>query len=253
MSNDLNQNERVSMKGAIWVAWGEKHLEIAAKSARTFKQHNPECGTALFSIEDVESDAFDQVIVKPELQKLAGLATRPKVACLADTPFEKTIFFDTDTLILKNLDPAYDVLDKYDIAGCQVLLWQRPRHGERHRVDVPTLVPQINTGVLVYSSSEHTLEFMRQWNKNFEASWDDNVTCDQVSFRETLWESDLKFHVLPEQMNKRLVEPSELIYTDKPEPMVVHLPILTPAKTWHHKLRQKISEWYYMNVSPKRG
>ena len=31
-------------------------------------------------------------------------------------------------------------------------------------------------------------------------------------------------------MNKRLIDPCEIIYTDKPAPMVVHLPILTPAK-----------------------
>ena len=234
------------MKGAVWVAWGNKHIDSAVKSAGSFKKKNPKAGTALFTIEPFKHDVFDKVIVKPELEAIKSLATRPKVACLSYTPFESTIFFDNDTLILQNLDPAYEILQKYSIAGCQVSLWQKPRHAEIHRVKVPLLFPQINTGVLVYSGSKETRAFMQRWNANFEKSWDVGVTCDQVSFRETLWESQLEFYVLPEQMNKRLIDPCELIYSDKPPPMVVHLPILTPAKTWRHKLRQRISEMYYI-------
>ena len=143
-------------------------------------------------------------------------------------------------------------MNKYHFAGCQVSLWQRPRHAGTHRLKVPLLFPQINTGVLVYSGCEETRNFMRLWNTNFQKSWDDGVTCDQVSFRETLWESNLNFYVLPEQMNKRLVDPSEIIYTDKPAPMVVHLPILTPSKSWHHKIRQKISERYYLGQNYRK-
>ena len=234
------------MNGAIWVAWGEEHLKTAVKSAKSFKSFNPEYGTALFTIDPFSHDIFDTIIEKPELRNFKGLFTLPKIACMSESPFEKTIFFDNDTLTLANLTPAFAVLDKYDIAGCQVLLWQRPRHAGKFDADVPLLCPQINTGVLVFSNSPTTKEFLKTWDKTSRLSYENGETCDQVTFREAIWKSDIKFHVLPEQMNKRLIDPCELIYTDKPAPMVVHLPILCPANTPFRRLRQKISELYFL-------
>ena len=239
------------MNGAIWVAWGEAHLETAVKSAKSFKRFNPDLGTALFTVEPFSHDIFDQVIEKPELKDFKGLFTLPKIACMPETPFERTIFFDNDTLTLNDLAPAYAVLDKYNIAGCQVSLWQRPRHAGRFKADVPLLCPQINTGVLVYSRAKATIDFLKYWDESSRRSYDGGETCDQVSFREAVWTSDIKFHVLPEQMNKRLIDPCELIYSDKPKPMVVHLPILTPAKTRVRRIRQKISGLYYLGWGSK--
>ena len=137
------------------------------------------------------------------------------------------------------------MLDKYDIAGCQVLLWQRPRHAGNFDADVPLLCPQINTGVLLFSNSPTTKEFLKTWDKTSCLKYENGETCDQVTFREAICKSDIKFHVSPEQMNKRLIDPCELIYTDKPAPMVVHLPILCPANTPFRRLRHKISELYF--------
>ena len=108
------------MNGAIWVAWGEEHLKTAVKSAKSFKRFNPEYVTALFTIDPFSHDIFDTIIEKPELRNFKGLFTLPKIACMSESPFGKTIFFDNDTLTLANLTPAFAVLDKCDIAGCQV-------------------------------------------------------------------------------------------------------------------------------------
>jgi hypothetical protein len=236
------------MNGAIWVAWGEDHLKRAVKSAQSFKRFNPELGTALFTIDSFSHKIFDKIIEKPELKGFTGLFTLPKIACMSETPFERTIFFDYDTLILADLNSSFSVLDKYDLAGCQVLLWQRARHAGKFEAEVPALCPQINTGVLVYTSTPTTIKFLKYWDEISRRSYEVGETCDQVTFREAIWTSDIKFCVMPEQMNKRLIDPCEIIYTDKPAPMVVHLPILTPANTVWKRVRQKISELYFLGL-----
>ena len=82
---------------AIWVAWGEEHLKTALKRAKSFKSFNPEYGTALFTIDPFSHDIFDTIIEKPEPRNFKGLFTLPKIACMSESPFENTVFFDNDT------------------------------------------------------------------------------------------------------------------------------------------------------------
>ena len=102
------------MNGAIWVANGKEHIETAIRSSHSYKLLNPGLKTALFTDSEVTYPEFDFQFSIPD-----G-TLRPKIDMLASTPFEKTIYFDNDTLILKNLDLAYELLDNCDIAGCQV-------------------------------------------------------------------------------------------------------------------------------------
>ena len=130
------------MNGAIWVANGKEHIETAIRSSNSYKLLNPSLKTALFTDSEVTYPEFDFQFAIP------GGTLRPKIDMLANTPFEKTIYFDNDTLILKNLDPAYEILDNCDIAACQVLLWHRPRHNKKGRGTVPSFFPESNCGGL---------------------------------------------------------------------------------------------------------
>ena len=230
------------MNGAIWVANGKEHIDTAIRSSHSFKLLNPSLKTALFTDSEVSYREFDFQFAIPE-----G-TLRPKIDMLACSPFEKTIYFDNDTIILKNLDPAYEILDSCDIAGCPVLLWHRPRHNKKVRVSVPTLFPEINCGVLVYKKSIKTTAFIKKWSTEFKKA---GLKTDQTTFRECLWESDLKFLALPEQMNKRFIEGCEVIYSDKRKPYVVHLPALRPAENWVRRIQTYLVISYWKRTSQK--
>ena len=231
------------MEGALWVATGQAHVETAVESAKTFKIFNPGKSTALFTDERIEKDAFDFV------QMIPSDVIRPKIDMLSSSPFDRTIYLDNDTMVLGDLSSAYQILNKFDMAGCQVQLWQKPRHNRKYRIEVPILFPEINCGVLVYKKSKKTDDFFLRWSKEYLAS---GLKIDQTTFRETLWDTDIQFCVLPEQMNKRLIDPCELIYTDKPASMIVHLPILRPTKSIFRKLRQNISKFYFLGKNAHR-
>ena len=106
------------------------------------------------------------------------------------------------------------------------------------------IITGFSIGVLLYKKCVKTDEFFKRWSHEFRKS---GLNVDQTTFRETLWDSDIKFHVLPEQLNKRLIDPCELIYTDKPSPFIVHLPVLRPAKNLFQKFKSALSRRYYLS------
>lgn len=211
-----------SHRGIVYVAWGRAHVDVARLSAATVKASNPDLQTAIWCHADDDTTGFDHAFVIPE-----GLK-RPKVNVLADSPFAETLFLDNDTSVRADLSSLFDVLQAYDMAGAQVVLWHRPRHLKKIARTLPDAFPEINTGVLLYRRNDRTRAFFEAWAARFAAS---GHGIDQPSFREALWEAeDLRFHTLAPQFNKRVFEASELIWSDQPRPRILHLEILRPTK-----------------------
>ena len=212
---------KTAHRGVLYIAWGQAHVDVARRSAASVKRHNPALGTAIWCAADDDTSGFDHAFVIPK-----GL-NRPKVDLLTETPFDETLYLDNDTLIRADLASLFDLLQKFDLCGAQVILWHRPRHNKRWRSDVPETFPEINCGVLLYRRSQNVNDFFNQWSAAFVEA---GFKVDQPTFRELLWESDLRFYVLPPQFNKRVFEASELIYSDAPPARIFHLELLRPPK-----------------------
>ncbi|WP_132242171.1 hypothetical protein [Primorskyibacter sedentarius] len=214
--------DRTGGRGVMYIAWGSAHVDVARRSAASVKKSNPGLQTCIWCAADDDTSGFDLSFVIP-----AGLK-RPKVDLLPDTPFDETLYLDNDTIIREDLSSLFDLLQKFELCGAQVMLWHRPRHRKIWRKEPPDAFPEINCGVLLYRSSDRVFDFFRDWSRAFiEAGF----RVDQPTFRELLWESDLRFYVLPPQYNKRIFEGSEVIWSDQPKPRIVHLPILRPQKS----------------------
>ncbi|MDU8910140.1 hypothetical protein [Aestuariicoccus sp. MJ-SS9] len=208
-------------RGVLYIAWGTKHVDVARRSAASVKKHNPDIQTAIFCHAGDDTSGFDHGFVMPE-----GLP-RPKVDLLADSPFEETLYLDNDTMIRADLGSLFDLLEKFEICGAHVMLWHRPRHNKVWKTKIPETFPEINCGVLLYRKSDRTTAFFRDWSRAFVEA---GFGIDQVTFRELLWHSDIRFYVFPPQFNKRIFEASELIWSDQPKPRILHLEILRPQK-----------------------
>lgn len=208
-------------RGVLYIAWGTAHVEEARRSAATVKRSNPALGTAIFCNAGDDASGFDTAFPIPE-----GLK-RPKVDLLPDSPFDETLYLDNDTAVRGDLAGLFDLLQKFELCGAHVALWHRPRHNKVWRKAPPDAFPEINCGVLLYRRSERTTAFFRAWSHAFATA---GFGVDQVTFRELLWESDLRFHVLPEQYNKRIFEASEFVWSDKPRARILHLKLFQPQK-----------------------
>ena len=209
-------------RGVVYVAWGAAHVDVARRSAASVKKSNPWLETAIFCAADDDISGFDMSFVVPD-----GLV-RPKVDLLWQSPFDQTLFLDNDTIVRDDLQSAFRLLEKYDMCGAHVILWHRPRHTKTWQTELPDAFPEINTGVLLFKKNDKTTAFFKAWSANFAQA---GFKVDQVTFRETLWASNLNFYVLPPQFNKRVYELSEPIYSDQPRPRILHLNILRPQKS----------------------
>ncbi len=106
---------KTAERGIVYVAWGEKHVLEAARSAATSRYP-----TALVtcSPQFVPAGAFGEVIVE-EFRDFAGLHPfYRKLAGLRRSPFAVTVFLDADTAVVgADLDLGFRQAEKFGFAA----------------------------------------------------------------------------------------------------------------------------------------
>jgi hypothetical protein len=158
----------------------------------------PELPIAIFvEIEaELPSGLFDEIsiIQRPVFSVLE------KVRLFRFSPFQKTLFLDTDTVVLEPIQELTRLLDRFDLA-CAHAPWRQ----SREIPECPESFPELNTGVILYRRSPKINRFFRTWERHFE-QLDDLSTKnypDQPAFRKSLFLSNLHFTVLPPEYNLR--------------------------------------------------
>ncbi|AJE45463.1 putative nucleotide-diphospho-sugar transferase [Celeribacter indicus] len=185
--------------GVLFVASGPDYVDLAVQSARSLRAHEP--GIAIDLVTDLPENLpaglFDRVSACPDMHP------REKLRAMPATRFARTLYVDCDTLFLAPLGDLFGLLDRFDCALAHDVRrdWELIRQGRDHVT--PYAFPQHNSGVLLYRRSEAMLAFLAEWAARFFA--DDTISRDQVILKDLLWESDLRFYVLPPEFNLRRV------------------------------------------------
>jgi hypothetical protein len=180
------------------VASGADYRDLAFASARSLRATEPGLAIDLYTDnpEAVPFGLFDMVhrIARPE--------PRSKLVCMAETRFERTLFLDADTLVMNPLGDLFDLLDRFDCAMAHDVRRASDLVQEGLSVRTPYAFPQLNSGVLLYRLSPAMLAFLAEWLARFRAA---GLPRDQIVLKDLLWESDLRFYVLPPEFNLRRV------------------------------------------------
>lgn len=210
MSFDLSQC------GVIYSATGLRvYADLAARSARSVKRHNPDLQVDLYTDVDHGHDVFDRVHI------LSDPWARSRIDAMRMSRFERTLMLDCDTICTAPFPEVFEALDRFELA---VAYDYRPNGTLSFTVwktRVPISMPQFNGGVIAIRKSERTEAFLRDWAA---AVKDHGIGRDQPSLRELLYTSDLRFLVLPEAYN--LLQMSRLsvwVWSDL-APRIVHSP-----------------------------
>jgi hypothetical protein len=190
-------------RGVVYIATGNACYEECIKSAKSVKEHNPHLKILIFSERTEVDPVFDEhrVIEAPSFSNL------DKVRYLWMTPFEETLFLDSDTFITAGLDSLFDGLKYCDLLGALA-------HGFEKRspyTEIPNSLWEINTGVLLFNNSDFVIQMLKAWPEAYERMKSDITACgikaarakmDQPSFRQLLWSTrDVRFGVLPPEYN----------------------------------------------------
>ena len=161
--NDANDSEN----GILYVAFGEQWREETRRSLTSLRKVSrlPAC-----VVTDVPWDMDpkpDQFIVR---EHIPGFASKPKVL-FEVTPFENTLFLDTDTIVTGDPSAAFGLLNHYDI-GVRF-------DGPMLRVE-PDLVfhTQCNSGVILFKHNEVVADVFRRWNEEYDEALKHRTSTD---------------------------------------------------------------------------
>jgi hypothetical protein len=199
----------VEERGFLYFATGAKYIAEAASSAQSARKLMPGVPIALVTDEASAPAPFDRTIRIPGGQ----YPLLAKVKALGLTPFRRTVFLDSDTLVARPIEELFDLLDAFDIAAAHAplrLSTFRFKEQEIFLGGVPTCFPEYNTGVVAYRTDPGVLSALAAWAALYEQQLAGPLkpwTWDQLSFRETVYKSGLKLATLSNEYNYRLPFP----------------------------------------------
>ena len=200
------------MNGIIYVAAGAGYYDLAVQSALSAKSYNPDIEIDIFTDQDRSDEVFSRVYSIPEHPS-------PKLACLPHSRFDRTLFIDCDTLIISEFGDLFDVLDRFDFAIAHDVRRSSNLIRQGSEFETPYAFPQMNSGVMLYSSRPAAREFIRDWQAHYLKA---GAKRDQVSLRDLLWSSDIRFYVLPPEFNLRRVTMLDAWEPLDARPTIVH-------------------------------
>jgi hypothetical protein len=188
-----------SDRGIIYVATGERYVREALESARSAREHMPNVPIAMFTDRpELAGPPVDIVLTIDNPRRDFA----EKIPPLTRSPFEKTLFLDTDTLVCGNCEELFDMLDRFEL-----LVAHDPWRADYNFETLPPCFPTMNTGVIAYRKTPAFEALVRDWLDTHFARFAHMEPNDQPAFRHALYHSNLRFLVLPGEYNLRLYHP----------------------------------------------
>jgi hypothetical protein len=188
--------------GALYVATGEKYHLEAAHSARSLKAAMPELPVALAS--DLaalpQGGPFDLLVPVPDARREHG----DKIAPLLRSPFERTLFLDSDTYVCRPFPELFAIAERFELAFCHDT-WR-----QGFPMPVPAAFVHANSGVLLYRLTPAVRRLFADWAALYWRMYEqgprrlgDDWLGDQSPLQQVLWDSQVRFYVLPGEYNYR--------------------------------------------------
>ena len=181
------------MLGVVYVAIGQRYYQETCQSANSLRKHMPDIPITLFSRGCKGNDPmFDNVRLVEEVPPFQA-----KIRAMKESPYDCTLFLDSDTYVYGDLSDIYLLLHRFDIAVAHA-----PVRYSYKNVLVPNSFPEYNTGVVAYRDNTKVRYFLDSWDDLFEQIY--SIPHDQPSFRHALYNSDLRVATLPSEYNCRM-------------------------------------------------
>lgn len=192
--------------GIIYSASGEHYVREAESSLRSSLAHN-QCLHALFC-DPVPENPLDGVDYVPFTRSANPFADN--VSSWLATPFERTLFLDTDVHVVDCVTGLFDVLDRFDIA-----IAHAPGYRGLADPEVPAAFFEFNAGVIAYRRSEAMMSLFAEvcrtylaWRADPPEFFRGHLELEfQPVLRRCLWNSSLRICTLGPEYNYRSPKP----------------------------------------------
>lgn len=196
------QAQSTSNCGLLYIAQGRRYLAELLQSARSAKQCMPNLQIAVMTN---ESDAarkmelFDLILPLDD----TPFSWQKRIRALQQSPFERTLFIDTDTYVCGDLEDMFRLLDRFEIGVSHAVIKHSPILNDQKSLytmpDVPETFPEICCGLLLYKRCEPIFRLFDRWLIEYEAQLRESKLPyhDQPSFGKVAYMSDAKIIIIP--------------------------------------------------------
>lgn len=197
------------MNGYLYIINRPKFKNEALISVRSLRRFNTDKIAVVCPEKMIDNDLkshFDIIIVNDDIENYTYLS---KVLGLKHTPFDKTLFLDSDTFITDDLSALFSILDIADFATTI-----EPTLHTTNRINnirYQNIIPEFNSGVILYKNNKVMKKVIDDW---FKICTSNNIINDMPGLREAVLDNfdSLSFTILPNEYNAHGFKTFLLLY-----------------------------------------
>jgi hypothetical protein len=196
--------------GVVYSCSGAAYVQEALLAARSSIRHNALPHVLFASVDVAPEPGLTVARFEPSANPYVD-----KIANMRRSPFQRTIYLDTDTFVVDEIVHVLALLDRYDVVAAHA-----PGYRGLADPQVPLAFYELNTGVLAWRASDRLDAFMRDWEETY-AAWllaepfpgagKPSLAADQPAFRRCAWQHEINLGVLAPEYNLRLGEPATIV------------------------------------------
>jgi hypothetical protein len=196
-------------QGYLYIAGGNQtYMQEAVISAQSLRRVDPNAHITLITDKEAQSDIFNQIVIRSRgdfSSWKSGLAYKVE-HMYVDSPYEKTLFLDSDTYFYENCEAIFDLLDHYDIGVAGALVDQGILEVNGK---VLTVYTPYNTGVIAYRKNACNEQLFKEWKAAYAHKLEavklgTTRGNDQASFMEALLRVESRVYVFSNLWNARI-------------------------------------------------
>jgi hypothetical protein len=202
----------------VTCATGPKFLAEARTAVLQVRRVYPQMPVCVFTDDPEAAKILDRVDV--QMIQHPRYNNSDKFHALKNSPFDRTLYLDTDVHVRGGLETLFDLLARFDVAACyDTNRFQYPAY---ELAFGSAAEPQLNGGVLALADAPR---FARAWEDEYDqfVDWldanvadDSRLYWDQVALRAAVLRHGFRLHILPPEYNMRPNQPVSL------PPKIVH-------------------------------
>jgi len=231
MTNNTEQIE--GGIGILYICTGQKYIQAAIRSAQSVRKFCPGLPIHLFANYRDFDFPFDQNPYPfSSVAEVVNPHRRSKVDYMVASPFDRTLYLDTDTALNSDITKLFEILDRFDVAICHGYRRNIDSRIRKWRVEIPESFPQYNSGVFLYKKNPAVIKFLEDWRTAFHTA---GFSQDQVTLRELLWLSDVRIATLPPEYNVRFMKYHYAWTKNETSTKIFHLRRFHGGRLWLFK------------------
>ncbi|MCX7745006.1 MAG: hypothetical protein N2167_10630 [Flavobacteriales bacterium] len=184
--------------GYLYIAVGEMFRNEAEQSCRSLKRFTRFPVVLITDEPNYQTVYFDSVIYADDL----GHSFEVKIRGMMRSPFQRTIYLDTDTFVCASIDSIFEFLDYFDFAmtldqyGHSYSFWKT--YQPNYPIALQNTLHEFNTGVVGYVKSSIVENFFGLWLQIHRQL---GMYADMPTFREAFLKMPVRIGILPGEYN----------------------------------------------------